>query len=486
MVKSNCNKLIEGEILESTKNLPIKLALDIGTTKICAIITAPDIKNKSIQVLGIGIAESEGLNRGVVVNIDRTVRAIKKAVEKAEQQSGLTTNKVIVGIAGDHIQSSQSHHIISVSHPQKEITKEEVDRLIYEASHIPISLERKILHLFPQEYIIDGQDGVIDPIGMSGVRMEAKIHVVTGMATAIDNIYKCVQRAGFEVEDLILEPLASSYAVLNDDEKEVGVALIDIGGGTTDIAIFIDNIIKHTDVIALGGNILTDDVRRVLNIVKSEGERIKREYGHCYINTLHKDDILQIPGIAGRSPKEIRRSDLTMVLQARMTEIFGFVNTALLNSGYKDKLGAGVVITGGTTLLPGIDDLAMEILQLPVKMGIPNKISSQGLAPEVESPIFATGVGLALYGFRNYFNDDNTALIFTNESTKKDDLINNKQDSQTKEADAQQSQIEEETQKQPEQEKEKEKEKEAKPKKEQKEKSNKNIIKEIKKIFDQF
>jgi cell division protein FtsA len=477
MVKSSSNKLSGGKLDKET-NLPVKLAIDIGTTKICAILSVPDKTKQAIEILGVGVAESEGLNRGVVVNIDKTVKAIRKAVEQAEQQSGLKSNKVTVGIAGDHIQSTLSHHIISVSNPQKEITKEEVDRLIKEASKIPLSLERKIIHLFPQEYIIDGQDGVIEPIGMSGVRMEAKIHIVTGMATAIDNIYKCINRAGLEVEELILEPLASSYAVLSEDEKEVGVALIDIGGGTTDIAIFVDNVIKYTDVIALGGSLLTDDVRRVLNIVKNEAERIKREYGHCYLNSLHKDDILQIPPVGGRTPKEIKKSDLVLILQSRMTEILKFVNTALINSGFKDQLGAGVVITGGTTLLTGIDELAEEVLSLPVKIGIPTGISSKGLAPEVENPIFATGVGLALYSFRNYFQTEEPFEENKNETEQNvETKINPEQDLENK--------IEEKES--VEELDENKNVKEEKSKKKKKEKSQKiNILDKVKEIFEQF
>ncbi|MGB9701804.1 MAG: cell division protein FtsA [Candidatus Kapaibacteriota bacterium] len=464
--------------MDKETNLPVKLAIDIGTTKICAILSVPDKTKQAIEILGVGVAESEGLNRGVVVNIDKTVKAIRKAVEQAEQQSGLKSNKVTVGIAGDHIQSTLSHHIISVSNPQKEITKEEVDRLIKEASKIPLSLERKIIHLFPQEYIIDGQDGVIEPIGMSGVRMEAKIHIVTGMATAIDNIYKCINRAGLEVEELILEPLASSYAVLSEDEKEVGVALIDIGGGTTDIAIFVDNVIKYTDVIALGGSLLTDDVRRVLNIVKNEAERIKREYGHCYLNSLHKDDILQIPPVGGRTPKEIKKSDLVLILQSRMTEILKFVNTALINSGFKDQLGAGVVITGGTTLLTGIDELAEEVLSLPVKIGIPTGISSKGLAPEVENPIFATGVGLALYSFRNYFqteesfeeNKNETEQNIETKMSEEQDLKNKIEEKESVEEIDENKNLKEE-----------------KSKKKKKEKSQKtNILDKVKEIFEQF
>jgi len=393
-------------------NLPVKLALDVGTTKICALIVTPDINTNSVKVLGTGVAESQGLNRGVVVNIDKTVNAIKEAVGKATQQAGIQPTKVVAGIAGDHIDIIQKNHIITITNPDQEIKQSDVDRLISEATKIQIQPGRKILHIFPQEFIVDDQDGIIEPVGMSGTRLEAKIMITTGMATAIDNVYKCIQRAGLEVEDLILEPLASSYAVLEDDEKEVGVALVDIGGGTTDIAVFIDNVIRFTKVIALGGNQLTDDVRKVLNIVKAEAENIKKTYGYCYLNTLHKNDILQIPGIAGRSPIQVHLSDLTAILQARMTEILNFVDTALNDAGIKDNLGAGIVITGGTTLLEGAVELASDTLHLPARLGIPNKISSAGLSQEVENPIFSTAVGLAIYGYRNYFQNKNGKETF--------------------------------------------------------------------------
>lgn len=385
-------------------NSEVKLALDIGTTKICAIISKPDNLNQKLEILGIGKSVSDGLNRGVITNIDRTVKSIKEAIEKAEQQSGLKATTAICGIAGDHVQTSASHHIISITNPDSEVKKEDVDRLISEASKIPISGDRKIIHMFPQEYVIDGQDCVNNPIGMSGMRMEANINIITGLGSAIENIHKCVQRSGVNVEEVILEPFASSYSVLTDDEKDVGIALVDIGGGTTDIAIFSHGVIKHIQVIALGGNLLTQDVREVLQIVSAEAERIKKEFGHCYLRNLRNEVILQVPGVSGRMPKEIRRSDLTKILEARMREIFRFVDTALIASGYKQKLGAGIVITGGTSLLPGAVELAEEVMKAPVKLGVPSGISSKGLAPEVMSPIFATSVGLALHGFRNVLN----------------------------------------------------------------------------------
>jgi cell division protein FtsA len=301
--------------------------------------------------------------------------------------------------------------------------------------------------------------------------MEANINIVSGLGTAIDNIYKCVQRAGVEVEDVILEPYASSYSVLSEDEKDVGVALVDIGGGTTDIAIFHKGVIKHINVIAMGGNLLTDDVREVLAIVRSEAERIKKEFGHCYLKSLRSDIILQVPGVNGRNPKEIRKSYLTQILEARMKEIFGFVDKALELSGFKNKLGAGVVITGGSTLLSGCDELAEEVLKCPVKLGIPSKISSRGLAPEVENPIFATSVGLALHGFRNEFG---TNLVINTTSpvekvAEEPEFINHKEEEDVKpEAKAEP------------------KKKKTKEPKEPKENPFKSFLDWVKKIFEQF
>jgi cell division protein FtsA len=385
----------------SNSNRKITVGLDIGTSKICALVACQDEDSQLLKILGIGIAESEGLNRGVVVNIDRTVKAIKNVIQQAEQQSGLKIEEVVVGIAGDHIESSQQRGLVSNPSTTHEISKSDVDRLLEETKKISISADRKIIHVIPQDFIIDRQDGIHDPIGMSGVRMEANVHVVTGLSTAIQNIYKCVERAGLRVKDLVLEPLASSLAVLSDDEEEVGVALIDIGGGTTDIAIFEESIIRYTSVFAIAGKHVTDDIRKGLGIVHKEAERIKREYGHSYAQSINNDDIIMIPGIGGGKHKEISKQYLSYIIQPRMEEIFEFVLTELKHSGYYNRLGAGVVITGGTTLLRGTEELAEQVLGLPVKIGIPSGITYSGLAPEIESPVYATSVGLALWGLKN-------------------------------------------------------------------------------------
>ncbi len=379
-----------------SKELPISVGLDLGTSKVCALVTSPNPDDDTLKILGIGIAESEGLNRGVVVNIEKTIRSIKKVIEQAEQQSGIKIKEVTVGIAGDHIDSIKTRGIIGISNNEQEITQADVDRLLSDASKIVIPSERQILHVIPEEFIIDGQDGITDPIGMSGIRLEAQVNIITGLKTAINNIHRCVERLGIKVKDVILEPIASSKSVLLEAEKEIGVAIVDIGGGTTDLAIFHEGIYKFTSVFALAGKHVTDDVRTVLGIVNSQAEKIKRDYGYCYQNSIMKDDVFMVPGIGGRKPMEIKKSQLCEIIEPRMRELFEFALAEIHRSGFADKLGAGVVVTGGTTLLNGTEDLAREVFGMPVKIGIPTNLTYSGLAPEVGSPIYATSVGLAL------------------------------------------------------------------------------------------
>lgn len=385
----------------SLNSLPISVGLDIGTSKICALVTSPDPVNNSLKILGIGISESEGLNRGVVVNIEKTIKSIKRVIEQAEQQAGIKITSVNVGIAGDHIDVIQTRGIIGISNTNQEITQQDVDRLLSDASKIALPSERKIMHVIPQDYIIDGQDGITDPIGMSGVRMEANVNIITGLQTAINNIYRCVERLGIKVNEVVLEPIASSAAVLTEEEKEVGVALVDIGGGTTDVAIFEEGIFRFTSVFGIAGKHVTDDIRKCLGIVANQAERVKREYGHCYSNTIMKDEVFMIPGISGRKPMEVSKSNLCEIIEARMAELFEFAYAEIKRSGYESRLGAGIVVTGGTTLLNGTEDLARSIFKMPVKIGIPTKLTYSGLAPEVESPVYSTAVGLALQGIGN-------------------------------------------------------------------------------------
>lgn len=381
------------------------VGLDIGTSKFCCLVASPDEKTKKLDILGIGISEAEGLFRGVVVRIDNTVKTIQKVISDAEQQSGLKINEVIVGIAGDHIESYQSRGIIGISNINKEVSENDVERLLEESCKIAIPSDRRILHVIPQDYIIDGQDGIIDPIGMSGVRMEANVHIVTGLITAIQNIYKCVERSGIRVKDIVLEPLASSHAVLDNDEKEVGVALIDIGGGTTDIAIFEEGIVRFTSGFGIAGKQVTYDIKTGLGIIPSQAEKIKREYGHAYMNSIMHDDLFMVPGIGGRKPMEITKSYLCRIIQPRYEEIFEFALSEIRRSGYSGRLGAGIVLTGGSALVGGIDELAQEVFGMPVKIGIPSGVTYSGLVQEVENPMYSTAVGLVLHELKGMTRD---------------------------------------------------------------------------------
>jgi len=370
----------------------IVVGLDIGTTKVCAIIASVDNQN-GINILGVGRATSEGLNRGVVVNIDKTVNAIKSAIEQAELASGIQVRSVNVGIAGDHIRSVRSKGVITITNKDNEITMRDVDRLLEDCQRIALPTDQQIIHVIPQDFVVDGQDGIKDPVGMSGMRMEAEVQIITGLVSAAKNIYRCVERAGYEVADIILEPLASSYSILDDEEKEAGVVLVDVGGGTTDVAIFQDNTIRHTAVVAIAGKKVTDDIRVGLSILDDQAEQLKHDHGEAFVDMIENDDVLTIPGIAGRQPKEITESILAKIIQARMEEILEIVAIEIKRSGYSEELSAGVVLTGGGSLLTNFDHLATEVLGMDTKLGMPRGITG-GLTEEVNNPIYATAVGL--------------------------------------------------------------------------------------------
>jgi cell division protein FtsA len=377
----------------------ILVGLDIGTTKVCAVVAGRD-ENGKINILGVGRSPSEGMMRGVVTHIEKTINSIRTAVEKAESQSGVAIKSVIVGIAGDHIQSIQSRGVVAISGPDHEVTRADIDRLIEDTKRVALPSDRKIIHVIPQEFIIDGQDGVYDPLGMSGVRMEANVHIITGLVSAAQNIYKCVQRVGLEVSDMVLEPLASSYAVLDDEEKEIGVALLDVGGGTTDLAVFEERTIRHTAVIGIAGKKVTDDIRKGLGILTDQAERLKREHGFAYVPAVADDGPLVLPGVGGRAPLEIDKTLLARIIQPRMEEIFEIAGLEIKRSGYSKHLSGGVVITGGGALIKGASDLAQEVLGMPVKIGIPTGFSG-GLLREIENPAYATAVGLVLHGLKH-------------------------------------------------------------------------------------
>ncbi len=375
----------------------IVVGVDIGTTKVCALVASASASGR-VDVLGVGVAESDGLTRGVVTNIDRTVASVQKAVREAERMAGVEVRRVIVGIAGDHIHSDQSRGVITISNRNREITDDDVRRLLEDTKQVAIPPDREILHVIPQEFIVDGQDGIADPVGMSGVRLEASVHVVTGLVSAVKNIYRCIEKAGYEVADIVLEPLASSYAVLHPDEKEVGVALVDIGGGTTDIVVFEDQTIRHTSVIAVAGNRVTEDIRKGLGVMRDQAERLKHLFGAAMVDMV-SDDIITIPGIAGRDQKNISRTSLAQIIQPRMEEILEIVHNEIKRGGYARHLAAGVVLTGGGSLIPGTAELAADILGIEARIGSPMGLGG-GLVAEVTDPKFATAVGLVLYGLR--------------------------------------------------------------------------------------
>lgn len=379
----------------------IAVGLDIGTTKVCAIVASPDETYPGkMKILGIGRSQSDGLTRGVVTNIEKTVRSIQNAVQEAQAQSGVKIDTVTVGIAGDHIQSFQSRGVVTISRPENEITQEDVERLIEDTKRVALPLDRKIIHVIPQQFVVDGQDGIYDPVGMSGVRMEAIVHIVTGLVTAAQNIYKCVQRAGLQVNDMVLEPLASSYAVLDDEEKEVGVALLDIGGGTTDLAVFEERTIRHTAVIGIAGKKVTDDIRKGFGVLTDQAEKMKVEHGFAYEEAVIDNHPITLPGIGGRPPIEIDKKLLCKVIQPRMEEILEFASMEIKRSGYSRHLSAGVVLTGGGSLIKGTSELAKEVLGMPVKIGIPTGFAA-GFVREIENPIYATGVGLVIHELKH-------------------------------------------------------------------------------------
>jgi cell division protein FtsA len=371
------------------------VGLDIGTTKICAIVG--NLTEDGLDIVGIGTSPSRGLRKGVVINIESTVESIRKALREAELMAGCEIRSVFAGIAGGHIKGFNSQGVIAIKN--REVTSEDVTRVIDAAKALAIPMDREVIHVLPQEFIIDDQDGIKEPLGMSGVRLEAKVHIVTGAVASAQNIVKSCNRAGVNVSDIVLEQLASSDAVLSADEKELGVALIDIGGGTTDIAIFVDGAIKYTSVLSLGGNHLTNDIAVGLRTPMAEAEKIKKQYGCCMTSMIGKDETIEVPSVGGREPRILSRQLLAEILEPRVEEIFTLVNREIIRSGYEDVIASGMVITGGTTILPGMPEMAEQIFSLPVRRGVPQGIG--GLVDVVNSPIYATGVGLVKFGSRN-------------------------------------------------------------------------------------
>jgi cell division protein FtsA len=377
----------------------IVVGLDIGTTKICAVVG--EVRPDGVEIIGMGSHPSEGLRKGVVINIGDTVNSIKEAVEEAETMAGCEISSVYAGIAGGHIKGFNSHGVIPLK--EKEVTKKDIERIIEAASAMAIPMDREVIHTLVQEFIVDDQDGIIDPLGMAGVRLEARVHIVTGAVTSAQNIIKCANQAGLDVHDIILESLASSEAVLTREEQTLGAALIDFGGGTTDMAIFARGAIKHTSVLSLGGNNLTYDIAVGLRTPKMEAEKIKIKYGCGLTSMIGKDETIEVPGVGGRRPRVLSRQILGEILEPRLEEIFSLMYGELVRSGSEGLISSGVVITGGSAELPGVPEIVEQIFNLPSRVGYPQGIS--GLVEVVNKPMYATAVGLVLFGAKTSKKD---------------------------------------------------------------------------------
>ncbi|AFT66410.1 MULTISPECIES: cell division protein FtsA [Cycloclasticus] len=378
----------------SDKNLIV--GLDIGTSKVAAIVgeITPD---GTIDVIGIGTNSSRGLKKGVVVNLESTVHSIQRAVEEAELMAGCQIHSVFVGIAGSHISSLNSSGVVGIK--ESEVIPSDIERVIDAARAVVIPADQKILHIMPQEFIIDGQEGIKEPVGMAGIRLEAKVHIVTGAVSAAQNIIKCVRRCGLEVGDIILEQLASSSSVLTDDEKELGVCLVDIGGGTTDIAVFCDGFIRHTAVIPIAGDQVTNDIAVALRTPTQHADEIKLKYACALTQLVQEDEMIDVPSIGDRPARKISRGNLAEIIEPRYEELMMLVQAELRRSGYEDIVAAGIVLTGGSAKVEGLVELAEEVFHMPVRLGYPQYVS--GLSEVVRNPIYATSVGLLLFGQQN-------------------------------------------------------------------------------------
>lgn len=407
--------------LTQEKSSPIVVGLDIGTTKICVIV-GRRVRNEKIEVLGIGKAESAGVTRGVVSNIDKTVVGITQAVEIAGAQSNVEIKVVNVGIAGQHIKSLQHRGLITRRDLQYEISRKDIDKLVEDMYNLVMPPGEEIIHVLPQEFTVDNEPGIKDPVGMAGVRLEANFHIISGQVTAVKNIVKCVNKAGLDSDELILEPLASSEAVLSEEEKEAGVVLVDIGGGTTDVAIFHEGIIRHTSVIPFGGNSVTEDIREGCSVMRNIAEQLKIRFGSALADENKENEIVCVPGLRGREPKEISMKSLAFVIQARMEEIIENVYFEIKSSGYEKKLIGGIVITGGGAQLKHLPQLVEFVTGLDCRVGYPNEhLAKNELLPksvyeELQSPAFATGIGLLIKGIQKI--EYNDTLKTTEEEVK--------------------------------------------------------------------
>ncbi|MFM2135787.1 MAG: cell division protein FtsA [Bacteroidota bacterium] len=401
------------------ENAPIVVGLDIGTTKICTIVGRKNEHGK-IDILGYGKAESLGVSRGVVTNIGLTIDSIRKSLQEASAKSGVDIAKVFVGIAGQHIKSLQHHGMMTRRSGEDEITQENIDAIVMDMHKLAMPPGEQIIHVIPQEYIVDSETGIKNPIGMAGVRLEANCHIITGQITAVKNINRCVQQSGLSIEGLFLEPLASADSVLSAAEKEAGVCLVDIGGGTTDIAIFQDGVIRHTAVIPFGGNVITEDIKEGCSILKNQAEKLKMKFGSALSSPDQDNEVVAIPSLRGRPPREIRVRTLSSIIQARMEEIIDYVFYEIVHSGYEKKLIEGIVITGGGALLKHLPQLVEYRTGKDTRIGYPNEHLAKG-ADEVKSPMFATAVGLVIKGYEKLERQQRPATGEENQQVRKED-----------------------------------------------------------------
>jgi cell division protein FtsA len=372
--------------------------LDIGTTKIGSFIAEVD-ETGEINIIGVSAVPSEGLRYGVVVDVEKTVRSIRTSMQLAEEMAGVQVDAVFAGIAGDHIRSINGRGVVAISGENGEVSTDDVRRVIDAAKAVALPIDREIIHILPQEFVVDEQRGVRDPVGMNGVRLEAEVHIVTGAIASAQNIYRCIEKAGYGVADLVLEPLASSYSVLKEDEKELGVILIDIGGGTTDIAMFYEGCIRHTSVVALGGRNVTNDLAIVLRTPVEAAEKLKINHGSAFYSDDDKESTVEVSGVNNRSPRRISKSLLADIIQPRMAEILSLAYEEVKRSDYINLMTTGVIMTGGASLLPGTVEMAEDIFGMPAQLGIPSGFG--GMVEEARRPQCATGVGLILYGIQH-------------------------------------------------------------------------------------
>jgi cell division protein FtsA len=376
------------------KKNSIVVGLDIGTSKVCAMVG--ETTEHGVEIIGIGSSASQGLRKGVVINIEATVNSVRKAVEEAALMAGCEIHTVFTSISGGHIKAFNSHGIVAVKN--KEVAQRDLERVIDAAKAVAIPMDRDVLHVLPQDYIIDDQDGIKEPLGMSGVRLEAKVHIVTGAVTSVQNIVKCCNRTGLNVAEIVLAPLAAAEAVLGEEERELGVVLVDMGGGTTDIAIYHDGTVKHTAVISIGGNHVTNDIAAGLRTPFNDAERIKQRFGYAKATMVTANERVEVPSVAGKGAGTVSRQILCAIIEPRLDEIFELIQREITKSGYEGSLASGVVITGGSMLLPGAVEMAERSFGMPVRLGVPAHVG--GIVDVIDSPAYATAVGLVLHGMR--------------------------------------------------------------------------------------